>query len=58
MSKRVEDDPLVAEIRHELMPGRYVPYDEVSRLVQNLEQVCEKVGALVKAGEAARAVRL
>ncbi|MGO9199180.1 MAG: DUF6880 family protein [Limisphaerales bacterium] len=57
MSKRTED-PLVAEIRYELMPGRFVKWDEVSRLVHNLARVHEKVEALVKAGEVERAVRL
>ena len=57
MSKRIED-PLVAEIRHELMPGRLVRWDEVSRLVDNLDRVHEKLEMLVKAGEAERAARL
>jgi hypothetical protein len=57
MSTRAED-PLVAEIRHALMPGRFVKWDAVSGLVDNLDQVNEKVEALVKAGETERAVRL
>ena len=57
MSKRAED-PLVAEIRYELMPGRFVRWDDVSRLVHNLDRVQEKLEGLVKAGEAERAVRL
>ena len=57
MSKRT-DDPLVAEIRYELMPGRFIRWDEVSRMVGNLDRVHEKVQGLVKAGEAERAVRL
>jgi hypothetical protein len=57
MSKRIED-PLVAETLYELMPGRLVRWDEVSRLVHNLDRVQEKVAGLVKAGEAQRAVRL
>jgi hypothetical protein len=52
------EDPLVGEIRYELMPGRFVKWDEVSRLVLNLDRVCEKVEALVRAGEAERAVTL
>ena len=51
-------DPLVAEIRHALMPGRFVKWDAVSGLVENLDQVRERVEASVKAGEAKRAVRL
>ena len=58
MSKRKQDDELAAEIRYELMPGRYVEWDEVSRLVHNLDRVCEKVAGLVKAGEPERAVQL
>jgi tetratricopeptide (TPR) repeat protein len=57
MSKRIED-PLVTEIRCELMPGRYVRWDEVSRLVNNLDRVHEKLASLVKAGEAERAARI
>src|SRR2546423_426011 len=57
MSKRIED-PLVAEIRHELMPGRFVRSDEVSRLVHNLDRVHEKLEGVVTAGEAEGAVRL
>ncbi|HRY52173.1 MAG TPA: hypothetical protein P5186_29445 [Candidatus Paceibacterota bacterium] len=52
------EDPLVGEIRYELMPGRFVKWDEVSRIVLNLDRVCEKVEALVRAGEAERAVTL
>src|SRR5207237_5802883 len=57
MNKRAED-PLVVEIRHALMPGRFVKWDAVSGLVDNLDQVHEKVEASVKAGDAVRAVRL
>ena len=57
MSKRTED-PLVAEIRYALMPGRLVKWDAVSGLVDNLDRVHEKVEATVKAGEADRAVLL
>lgn len=57
MSKRTED-PLVAEIRHALMPGRFVKWDAVSALVMSLDKVHEKVEALVKAGEVQRASRL
>ena len=57
MSRRTED-PLVAEIRHALMPGRFVKWDAVSGLVDNLDQVHTRVERSVKAVEAARAVRL
>ena len=58
MSKRRKEDPLVTEIQHELMPGRFVRYDEVCRFTDNLDRVHERLEALVKAGEAERAVRL
>jgi hypothetical protein len=57
MSRRVED-PLAADIRYELMPGRFLRWDEVSRLVHNLDRVHEKVEGVVQGGEAERAVRL
>jgi len=44
MSKRIEDS-LVTEIRYVLVPGRFVRWDEVSRLVHNLDRVLEKVEA-------------
>jgi hypothetical protein len=48
MSRRTED-PLIAEIRNALMPGRFVKWDAVSGLAGNLDQMH---------GEATRAVRL
>lgn len=57
MSKRTED-LLIAEIRHALMPGRLIKWDAVSGFVANLDGVHQKVEALLKAGEAERAVRL
>ena len=40
------------------MPGRFVGWNEVSDLVSKLDRVQERVEALVKAGEAKRAVGL
>ena len=57
MSNRAEG-PLVAEIRIALLPGRFVRWDEVSGMVSNLDRVLDRVEALVKAGEAKRAVGL
>ncbi len=57
MSKRAED-PLIAEIRIALMPGRFVRWNEVSGIISNLDGVHERVETLVKTGEAGRAVRL
>jgi tetratricopeptide (TPR) repeat protein len=58
MSKRANKDPLVAEIQSALMPGQFFRQDEVSELVDNLEGLHEKLRALMKSGEPARAVRL
>lgn len=58
MTKRAKQDPLVAEIQRELMPGRFVRHDAVSGLTQNLDRMHERLDALAKAGEAERAVRL
>lgn len=55
---RDTEDPLVAEIRNALLPGRFVKWDAVSGLVGNLDQMHERVEALVDVGEATRAVRL
>lgn len=50
---------VAAAIQAELqLAGRYVRWDEVSRLVHNLDRVHEMMQGLVKAGEAERAVRL
>lgn len=57
MSKRTED-PLVAEIRSALMPGRFVNWDAVSGLVDNLDRLHQKVEESLKGGEADRAVLL
>ena len=56
MSKSTED-PLVAEIRHALMPGRLVKWDAVSGLVADLDQVHEKVEASVKRSGQAGSMR-
>src|ERR1035441_909180 len=58
MNKRGKEDPFVVEIENELMPGQFFRWDEVSELTDGLERVHEQVQALVKSGEAARAVRL
>ncbi len=57
MSKSVED-PLVADIRSALMPGRFVRWNEVSGMVSKLDRVQGRVEALVKGSEAKRAVGL
>jgi tetratricopeptide (TPR) repeat protein len=58
MSKPSKADPLIGEIGRELMPGHFFRRDEVSGLVTNLDGMRRKLEGLVKAGEAARAVRL
>jgi hypothetical protein len=57
MSVPTKVDPLLAEIERALMPGKYVPYSETCRFVQDLERVQEKIEALTPGGTA-RAVRL
>ena len=51
-------DPLLIEIQHELMPGRCVRYDDMFDFVRDLEEVEEKLAALVETGEAERAIGL
>jgi tetratricopeptide (TPR) repeat protein len=58
MSQRLKQDPLIGEIGSELRPGQFFRRDEVSDLVTNLDGMHRKLEVLVKAGEAARAVRL
>lgn len=58
MKKRAREDPLVTKIQHELMLGHFVRHDDVSELINGLDRVHDQVEALVKSGEAARAVRL
>jgi tetratricopeptide (TPR) repeat protein len=58
MNGRGKEDPLVVEIENELMPGQFFRRSEVSELTDGLERVQEQVQALVRSGEAARAVRL
>jgi hypothetical protein len=58
MSMPSKKDPLIGEIGRELMPGHFFRRDEVSDLVTNLDGMHRKLEVLVKAGEAARAVRL
>jgi hypothetical protein len=56
MSKRAEDPP-VSEIRIALVPGRFVRWNEVAGMVSDLDGVQQRVEALVRAGEAKRAVK-
>jgi hypothetical protein len=57
MSKRPKEDPLINEIRRVLMPGQFFRRDEVSELVDDLEELNRKLEVLVKAGNSARSVR-
>jgi tetratricopeptide (TPR) repeat protein len=52
------EDPLLAAIEQELMPGSFVRYGDMFDFVRDLEQVEEKLAALAKSGAAARAVDL
>ncbi|MFC1452665.1 DUF6880 family protein [Verrucomicrobiota bacterium] len=51
-------DSLLIEVRQELMPGRFVRYDDMFDFGRHLHQVEEKIAALVENGEAERAVGL
>jgi len=51
-------DPLLAEIQQELMPGRFVRYNDMFDFGRHLHQVEEKIAALVENGEAERAIGL
>lgn len=51
-------DPLLVEIRQELMPGRFVRYNDMFDFARHLELVEEKIAALVEQGESERAVGL
>lgn len=58
MAKRQASDPLLIEIEQELVPGRFIRYDDMSHFVGDLHQVEEKLAALVTGDEAERAVGL
>ncbi len=62
MAKRMrqteQGDPLLIEIRQELMPGRFVRYGDMFDFGRHLHQVEEKIAALVESGEAERAIGL
>jgi len=58
MRQTEQRDPLLIEIRQELMPGRFVRYDDMFDFGRHLHQVEEKIAALVEKGEAERAIGL
>ena len=58
MTKRKAPDPVVAEIERALMPGQFIRYDEMHEFIGDLEKVEGKLKALVRDGEAERAVHL
>ena len=51
-------DPLLAEIEQNLCLGRFIRYGDMFDFVAGLEQVEQKLAALVSGGEADRAVGL
>jgi len=51
-------DPLLGEIEQELCLGRFISYGDMFDFVRDLEQIEEKLAALVADGEAERAVGL
>src|SRR3954452_19296882 len=58
MRKHRKDDPLMAEIDNILIPGCFVPSDDVFELTSELDRMDEKIEALARTGEAERAVEL
>ncbi len=58
MKKMEQRDPLLIEIRQELMPGRFVRYDDMFDFGRHLHQVEEKIATLVQSGEKERAIGL
>jgi len=61
VSKKVaktESDPLLSEIEQKLCLGRFVRYGDMFDFVRHLEQVEQRLEALVSDGEADRAVAL
>ena len=58
MTRKQKSDPLLAEIKRGLMPGRFVRYDDMFDFTGNLDEVEAKIASLVDNGEAERAVAL
>lgn len=58
MRQTEQRDPLLIEIRQELMPGWFVRYEDMFDFGRHLYQVEEKIAALVDNGETERAIGL
>lgn len=58
MKKRKKSDPLVSEIEQALDLGQFISYNQSWEFVRELEDTKKRVDALVKNGEAERAVGL
>ena len=58
MARRRTSDPLLAEIEHGLMPGRFISYNDMFEFTRDLESIEAKIASLVNNGEAERAVGL
>ncbi len=58
MKKQSGKDPMTKEIEHALKPGRFIDYHASWDFVDSLENVKTKIDALIKNGEAQRAVSL
>jgi len=58
MKKSGKADPLVAGIENQLMPGLFVRRDEMLGFTADLDRLNERLVALVRKGEAERAMRL
>ena len=58
MKKRKKSDPVVSEIERALDLGQFISYNRSWDFVRELEDSKKKIDALVKNGEAERAVGL
>lgn len=57
-TRKQPGDPVLAEIEQELVPGRFVRYDDMYHFVRHLHQVEAKLKAMIDEGDAERAVGL
>ncbi|MGD9326101.1 MAG: hypothetical protein PVG26_18905, partial [Desulfobacterales bacterium] len=58
MGKRKKTDPFLSVLEHALDLGEFISYNLAWEFVQNLEEVKQKIDALVEDGQAERAVSL
>jgi hypothetical protein len=58
VGKRKKSDPLISELEFALDLGEFISYNRSWDFVRSLEEVKHKIDALVKEGQAERAVSL